>query len=402
MSVRLDHLVGAADRVELGGVRLRPRAQLVDDAAEQPLGGAVLRVHTPRGALHDVVREERRRQCLRLGAVLFLAHRLDERAHVRHEGALALLVQLADEGQRGVHAEGAARLLVRARGDREQIGLGERGERAHALVLHVERRVRRAALCALRVRHEHVERVRGAGHEEDDDGFVRPVERDLRGRERALRLQQLVVRVGVELRARGEEALRAAQRGGLAFGGELRRVRRLDHRARVRREAAAREEKRQLVDDSRRAGGGGREGEASVGDARAAPRAESVPAAREAALDERRHPVEVRDHQRRRAHLRLGRDERRVGDGAARLVLGEEEGEDARAGVRRLPHRVAHLVQLDLAPVGGVLHRAEEVHHLEQRLAQLAVRPVGVERGRARLAVEQHRGERRRQVAVRS
>ena len=38
--------------------------------------------------------------------------------------------------------------------------------------------------------------------------------------------------------------------------------------------------------------------------------------------------------------------------------------------------------------------------HLEQRLAQLAVRRVGVERGRARLAVQQDGGEGRAQVAI--
>ena len=46
----------------------------------------------------------------------------------------------------------------------------------------------------------------------------------------------------------------------------------------------------------------------------------------------------------------------------------------------------------------GVLASA----HLEQRLTQLAMRRVKIERRAARLAVEQHRGDRRAQVAVRA
>lgn len=51
-------------------------------------------------------------------------------------------------------------------------------------------------------------------------------------------------------------------------------------------------------------------------------------------------------------------------------------------------------------PARRKLERAEHVVQLEQRLAQYAMRRVGIERHAARLAVEQDRRDHRSQVAI--
>mmetsp|Transcript_18404 Transcript_18404/g.59864 ORF Transcript_18404/g.59864 Transcript_18404/m.59864 type:complete len:1691 (-) Transcript_18404:2355-7427(-) len=137
----------------------------------------------------------------------------------------------------------------------------------------------------------------------------------------------------------------------------------------------------------------------AVAIARAA--AEATIAAAQAVPNERVQPVREADEARALHDLRLGRDEPAARDGALGRVVGQVVGEDARRLVDHLPDLPVHALELDLAAVQAVeLHRAHEVEHLEQRLAEPAVRGVREQRRRRRLAVQQDRGERRGEVAV--
>jgi len=137
----------------------------------------------------------------------------------------------------------------------------------------------------------------------------------------------------------------------------------------------------------------------AVAIARAA--AEATIAAAQAVPNERVQPVREADEARALHDLRLGRDEPAARDGALGRVVGQVVGEDARRLMDHLPDLPVHALELDLAAVQAVeLHRAHEVEHLEQRLAEPAVRGVREQRRRRRFAVQEDRGERRGEVAV--
>eukprot|EP00962_Isochrysis_galbana_P035707 scaffold12244_cov216-Isochrysis_galbana.AAC.8 len=428
----LEHERLAADRVRLGfegGARLDQSAR---DAADDARAARSLRVHGLHRLLLVRVREELGRPALAAGAEFVLVgDRLDHDASVRHEGELAVVVQVADGAALWVDAERVAGLRARGRVDGQQLGLVDADEAADGAILGVQIGVGRVRF-AVRVRHKQVERVEPALHEEYHHRLVSRAGARAARRCKRARLAQLVDVGGVELERDGEELQSPHERRVVISCVGLGLVGGDDDVARVWRQPAGREQQAELVNHLAGPGRGGAGGALAPGglaprgrheahqrinlagagevDGRLAllsiavalrVRAKAAATRGEPTGDERAHAVEQAGNERRGAQLRLGHDHVRDARDTGRVGVRLEEVEDGRRLVRLLADAALQIVQLKLRVVVRlVAERAQQVEHLEQRLAQLAVGRVGVQDLVARLAVEQDGRGRRAQVAI--